>query len=293
MSLDAKMDFEKDPQKLALIPSDERIEAVIRATPGGQAARGSGAEMRLGAAGVLLGAAARRYSKKDESQVADGLSARWPEASFYWIVLTDRAIRVFAADEKHVIVTDTSEAAFTYDEVERLDIGQSFVVKPLTFVFTDGSAVTVDSPGQKTDDFTAAAGRRLRGGVKHGQKDTSGRWIFAWLGIFGLLLGALATSGGAKAEGGTTAVVLSVIAAVCALVATWWWIARWSRVGWKQWGVALALLILGAILTGASFDKEGCDCSGMVSLGAPLAVTGLVALGGRVRLRMLRRTARR
>ncbi|MEA2488122.1 MAG: hypothetical protein QOF16_1776 [Actinomycetota bacterium] len=291
MSLDAKKDFGKDPQRVALIPSDEHIEAVIRATPEGQgAARGSGAEMRLGAVGVLLGAAARKYSARDEPEVVDGLSARWPEEeSLYWIVLTDRTLRVYGADKKHFTVTDPNGAAFTYDEVDRLDIGQSFVVKPMRFVFTDGSAVTVDCTGMKTDDFTAAARRRFRGGVKQGQKDTSGLWVFAWLGIFGLMLGALATGAGAQAEGGTGAAILSVIATLCALGAMWWWIARWGRVGWKRWGVALALFILGAIVTAASFDKEGCDCVGMIPLGASLAVTGLVALGGRVHRRVLAR----
>jgi hypothetical protein len=153
----------------------------------------------------------------------------------------------------------------------------------MKFVFTDGSAVTVDSPaGMKTDDFVTAAGRAFPGGVTQGLKDTTGFWIWGWLGIFGLMLGALATGVGATTETGTPSTVLSVVAAVCAALATWWWITRWRRAGWKWWGVALTLLVLGAILTGASFDKESCDCLGMVWLGAPFALIGLVALGGRL-----------
>lgn len=104
----------------------------------------------------------------------------------------------------------------------------------------------------------------------------------AWLGIFGLMLGALATGVGATTESGTSSTVLSVIAAVCAGLATWWWIVRWRRAGWRSWGVALTLLILGAILAGASFGKESCDCDGMIWLGAPFALIGLIALGGRL-----------
>jgi len=201
----------------------------------------------------------------------------------FWIILTDRALRVFGSPEDGLQVPDPNGAVFTLDEVDRLEIGQSFVVKPMKFVFTDGSAVSVDSVGGiKTDEFTATAGRSFSGGVTGGLKGTTGSSFWAWLGIFGFMLGALATGAGAANEGGTTSVVLSIIASVCAVVATWWWITRWSRAGWKWWGVALTFLLLGAILTGASFDKEGCDCVGMISIGAPFALIGLVVLGGRV-----------
>jgi hypothetical protein len=284
MSLDAKKDFQKDPQKVALIPSDERIQAVIRATSQGQIAGGSsGAEMRLGAAGALVGAAARKLSAQNEPDVVGGLSARWPaDAALDWIVLTDRSLHVFRTTKDQPRVLDPNGAVFALNEVEHLDIGQSFAVKPMKFVFTDGSAVTVDAPGgMKTDGFTAAAGRAFSGGVAQGLKDTTGFWIWGWLGIFGLMLGALATGAGATTEAGTSSLVLSVVAAVCAALATWWWITRWHRAGWKWWGAALTLLILGAILTGASFDKESCDCRGMIWLAAPFAVLGLVALVGR------------
>jgi hypothetical protein len=243
--------------------------------------------MRLGAAGALVGAAARMVSERNEPEATTGgIATRWPaEASLYWIVLTDKALHVFPADAK-LNVTDPNGASFAHDEVERLEIGQSFVVKPMRFVFTDDSGVTVDRPaGMKVDDFTAAAGRAFSGGVTQGLKDTTGFWVWAWMGIFGLMLGALATGVGATTEGGTAGVVLSAIAAGCALLATVWWIARWRRVGWNRWGIALTLLILGAIVTGASFDKESCDCAGMISIGAPFAVIGLVALGGRFAVR--------
>lgn len=285
MSLDAKKDFENDPQKLALIPSGEQVQAVIRATPKGRATGASGgAEMRLGVAGVLVGAAARKLAAQEEQEVAGGLSTRWPgDAAFYWIVLTDAALHVFRTTKKQPKVLDTSSATFSPTEVQRVEIGQSFAMKPVKFVFTDGSATTVDCPaGVKIDDFKAAAEKAFAGGVTQGLKDTSGFFVWAWLGIFGLMLGALATGVGGTSEGGTTAIVLSIVAAVCAVLATWWWIARWSRAGWKSWGAGLALLLVGAILTGASFDKESCDCLGMVWLGAPFAVIGLVALGGRL-----------
>jgi hypothetical protein len=240
--------------------------------------------MRLGSAGALIGAAGRKVSERNQPDApTGGVATRWPqEASLYWIVLTDRALRVFPANQKHFEVTDRNGASFAHDEVDRLEIGQSFVVKPMRLVFADGSAVTLDCAGGiETDDFTAAAGRAFTGGVTHGLRDTSGFWVWAWLGIFGLMLGALATGVGATTETGTPATVLRAIAAMCALLATWWWIARWSRVGWTRWGIALTLLIVGAILTGASFDKESCDCAGMISLGGPFAVIGLVALGGR------------
>lgn len=283
MSFDAKKDFLNDPQKVALIPSEERVEAVIRTMPHGQAS-GAGAEMRLGAAGVLVGAAARKLSAQKDPDVVGGLSTRWPaDAAFYWLVLTDRALHVFRTTKKQPKALDPNGAVFALNEIERLDIGQSFVVKPMKFVFTDQSGFTVDSPaGMKIDDFSATAGRVFSGGVTKALKDTSGAWVWAWLGIFGLMLGALSTGVGGSTEGGTTAIVLTIIAAVCAVLATWWWIARWSRVGWKWWGAALALLLLGAILTGASFDKASCDCLGMVWVGAPFAAIGLVALGGRV-----------
>lgn len=285
MSFDARKDFESDPQKVALIPFGEHVQAVIRAVPHGQAAASSGAEMRLGAAGVLVGAAARKLSAdKEQLEVTGGLSERWPEeAALYWLVLTDRALHVFATSKKQPKVLDPNSAEFALGEVERLDMGQSFMVKPMKFAFTDGSAVTVDCvAGIKTDEFVAAAGRSFRGGVNRGLRDTSGYQVWAWLGIFGLMLGALSTGVGGATEGGTTATVLSIIAGVCAVLATWWWIVRWSRAGWKWWGLALTLLLLGAILSGASFDKESCDCLGMVWLGAPFAVVGLVALGGRL-----------
>lgn len=234
MSLDAKEDFERDPQRVALIPFGERVEAVIRATSEGRvAAHSVGPEMTLGAAGALVGAAARKLSKTNEPEMVGGIAARWPgEASLYWIVLTDRALHVVVADEGPSNVTGSSGAAFAHDEVERLEVGQSFVIKPMKFVFTDGSAVTVDCAGGiKTDDFMEAAGRAFSSGVTRGLKNTSGFWVWAWLGIFGLMLGALATGVGATTEGGTTAVVLSVIAVVCALLATWWWLARWRSRG--------------------------------------------------------------
>jgi hypothetical protein len=287
MSSDARRDFEKDPQRVALVPSGERIEAVIRATPAGEvAAQTSVAEMRLGAAGALVGAAARKVSERNAPEaVPGGIALRWPQSSLYWIVLTDRALRVFPA-EKGSTGTHRKGASFAHDEVDRLEIGQSFVIKPMRLVFTDGSAVMVDcAGGLKTDDFVAAAERSFSGGVTRDLKDTSGFWVWAWLGILGLLLGALATGVGATVEGGKSAVVLRVIASVCALLATWWWIARWSRVRWNRWGVALTLLVLGTILTGASLDKASCDCPGMISLGAPFVVIGLVALGGRIATR--------
>lgn len=177
MSLDARKDFQKDPQKLALIPADERIQAIIRAASQEQMAGAHrGAEMQLGAAGALAGAAARKISAQDEPEVAGGLSERWPqEAVFYWIVLTDRSMRVFRTTKNQPKVLDPAGAAFALDEIERVEIGQSFAVKPMRFVFTDGSAVTIAlGAGTKTDDFVAAARRSFSGGVVQGLKDTSG-----------------------------------------------------------------------------------------------------------------------
>lgn len=285
MSFDAKRDFEKDPQKVALIPSDERIEAVIRAMPKGSAAGQSfGPQMRLGAAGALIGAAARKLSEQGERDVSSGLSTRWPsDALLYWLVLTDRALHVFRTTKQQPRSLDASGARFGFDEIERLEIGQSFMVKPMRFDFTDGSAITVDcAAGIKADDFIAGAGRAFAAGVSRGAKDTSGFWIWAWLGIFGLLLGALATGVGATTEQGAGTTILSIVAAVCAVLGTSWWIVRWSRAQWKWWGVALTLLIVGAIVTAASFDKESCDCVGAISLGAPFGLTGLAALIGRI-----------
>jgi hypothetical protein len=238
----------------------------------------------MGAAGVLAGAAARKLSARKEPDIGGGLSARWPkDAAFYWLVLTDRAMHVFRGTKDHPKVLDPNEALFALDEIESLEIGQSFGFKPMRFVFTDGSAVSVDSgAGAKIDEFVRAAQRAFSGGVTRDLKDSSGFWFWAWLGIFGLLLGALATGAGASTERGTASVVLSTVAAVCAVLATWWWVARWSRVRWKWWGLALTMLLLGGILTAASFDKESCDCSGIISLGAPVGVVGLSALGGRL-----------
>lgn len=285
MSLDAKKDFQKDPQKLALIPADEHIQAVIRAVPQEQMAGAMrSAEMQLGAAGALAGAAARKISAQGGSEVAGGLSERWPlEAVSYWIVLTDSYLRVFRTTKDQPKVLDPADAAFAFNEIERVEIGQSFAVKPMKFFFTDGSAVTIAvGAGTKIDDFVAAARRAFSGGVTQGLKDTSGLWYMAWLGIFGLMLGALATGVGATTESGTSSTILSIIAAGCAALATWWWIVRWRRSGWRSWGVALTLLILGAILTGASFDTESCDCGGMIWVGATFALIGLIALGGRL-----------
>jgi hypothetical protein len=193
MSLDAKTDFQKDPQKLALIPADERIQAVIRAVSQEQMTGASrGAEMRLGAAGALAGAAARKISAQGEPEIAGGLSERWPlEGVSYWMVLTDRYLRVFRTTKDQPKVLDPAGATFAFDEIERVEIGQSFAVKPMKFVFTDGSAVTVAlGAGTKIDDFVAAARGAFSGGVTQGLKDTSGLWYMAWLGIFGLMLGA-------------------------------------------------------------------------------------------------------
>jgi hypothetical protein len=266
-----------------LIPQDETVRAVLRGLPKGEVAR-------RGASGQLLVA-----SRPTPITHKEGHAAEWPNRFarhgsvpdawsdkadwFFWVVVTDKQLHAFEGRIRkrwnEPVAAGPEGAHYPLDQIAEMTFKKG-LISQLAIYFKDGSSVELEFGNQKLDLFLEAIAPFVKADSTRPQATGWAPRGWWWAVAIALLVGGMAMSLGGQ-EDGTVVLVIGIVAIV---LGTFLVLRAWHSGGWKRrrWGIPVALL--GLILLAASFDGN-CECSGMVYIGASMALIGIVAQFGR------------
>ena len=146
----AKQFMKKNSER---IPSGEQVQGVIIAE-----AKGGAWRRGMAAAGSATAMPAHDTREKertgDIAATAGGDAAKWPAASIFWLVLTDKQLHVF---EGRVNSQDVgASASYPRDRIAGMDFQKKLLISKLNLTFTDGSSVELDVAKQKIQPFVDA-----------------------------------------------------------------------------------------------------------------------------------------
>ena len=135
------------------IPAGEQVEGVIIAeAKGGAWRRGRAA---AGSATALPAHDAREKERTEEiASAAGGDAGKWPAASIFWLVLTDKQLHVFEGRVNSQEVG--SSASYPRDSIAGMDFQKKLLISKLTVSFRDSSSVELDVAKQKVQPFVDA-----------------------------------------------------------------------------------------------------------------------------------------
>ena len=139
------------------IPAGEQVEGVIIAeAKGGSWRRGMAA---AGSATAAIAHDSREAERAgDIAATAGGDAGKWPAASIFWLVLTDKQLHVFAGRVNSQEVGEST--SYPRDRIANLDYQKKLLISKLTIGFSDGSSVELDVAKQKMQPFVDAIGAR-------------------------------------------------------------------------------------------------------------------------------------
>jgi len=136
------------------IPSDEEVRQVVF----GEAKGGAWRRGIAAGTGGLVGAVADQVGSKKHDKMraeiesqGDSDAAAWPAASPYWVVLTDKHMRVFEGQVGSKKVGKSTY--YSLDRIADLDFDKKMLISKLGVVFTDGSRIDLDVGKQKIKPF--------------------------------------------------------------------------------------------------------------------------------------------
>ncbi|HEX2057165.1 MAG TPA: hypothetical protein VHI71_02250 [Actinomycetota bacterium] len=137
------------------IPAGEQVQGVIIAeAKGGAWRRGMAA---AGSATAMIGHDTREKERTgDMATTAGGEAGKWPAASIFWLVLTDKALHVFEGRVNSQEVG--ASATYPRDRIAKMDYQKKLLISKLNVSFTDGSSVELDVAKQKMGPFVDAIG---------------------------------------------------------------------------------------------------------------------------------------
>ena len=137
------------------IPAGEEVAGVIIVeAKGGSWRRGLAA---AGSATTELGHDAREAARAEEQRdSAGGEAGKWPAASIFWLVLTDKQLHVFEGRVNSQEVAGST--SYPRSSIARMDFDKKLLISKLTVTFNDGSSVELDVAKQKVGPFVDAIG---------------------------------------------------------------------------------------------------------------------------------------
>lgn len=135
------------------IPAGETVRGVIIAeAKGGAWRRGMAA---AGPATAALGHDGREKERAETRQQEGGDAARWPAASMFWVVLTDKQLHVFEGQPNSQNLGSGS-ASYPLERIGSMDYDKKLLISKLTVTFVDGSSIELDVAKQKMQPFVDA-----------------------------------------------------------------------------------------------------------------------------------------
>ncbi len=139
------------------IPAGEQVEGVIIAE-----AKGGAWRRGMAAAGSATATPAHDAREKertgDIASGAGGDAGKWPAASIFWLVLTDKQLHVFEGRVNSQEVG--TSASYARERIASMDYQKKLLISKLNIGFTDGSSVELDVAKQKMQPFVDAIGSR-------------------------------------------------------------------------------------------------------------------------------------
>ncbi|HEX2294422.1 MAG TPA: hypothetical protein VHN37_03855 [Actinomycetota bacterium] len=139
------------------IPAGEQVQGVI-------IAEAKGGAWRRGVAGAGSATAMPAHDAREKERTgemaasAGGEAAKWPAASIFWLVLTDKQLHVFEGRVNSQEVG--ASASYPRDRIARMDYQKKLLISKLDIGFADGSSVELDVAKQKMGPFVEALGAR-------------------------------------------------------------------------------------------------------------------------------------
>ena len=136
------------------IPEGEQVVAALIGAAKGSAWRQG---VQIGAGGLLGAVAGAREAKAQEklredlAMTGDSDAAAWPEGNHFWLVLTDKHLRVFQGTPG-----SSNLGASTYysiDRIANLDFDKKMLISKLGVCFKDGTRIDLDIGKQKVKPF--------------------------------------------------------------------------------------------------------------------------------------------
>jgi hypothetical protein len=145
------------------VPPGEQVVAGLVGAAGGTAWKQG---VRIGAGG-LVGAVAGAMSDKAEARKREELeatqgdtdAAAWPDGQQFWLILTDRHLRVYPSQ---IGTSNLGQGvAYGHERIAGFDFDKKMMISKLKVNFKDGTSVELDIGKVKVKPFLEEAEKRI------------------------------------------------------------------------------------------------------------------------------------